>query len=449
MTRSSIRLASSFGTGLISIATALLISATGCELLLVPLPGANNGNDNGTPNEPPPRVVNQTDKSNSQARYVGANACRNCHTDIAAMHSRHGHAHKITPVSGGPPVFPDGTSAGIPDTPAGYDWSDISWIIGGYTKKGRFVDHDGYILTTGSTGQRVQWNLPFGPTGNTGSWGNYEPDIPERKPFDYACFVCHTTGPQPANADSPEFQENRPGMRGTWAEAGIQCEACHGPGSNHFTTAGGDVVIKTDMIFVDPDGSNSCRACHNRPYDDQTGNIVAKGGYVQHHEQWPELRASGGHSSLSCLDCHDPHRSVYYDKDNALRKRCTDCHPDATMAGHEGKVYTRSDGYTETLSCTSCHMSYPVKSATNAASSLVGTVARIADVRTHIVRINTGAVDYRSFFTPDGNSVVRDSQGRAAVTVDFVCIRCHNGNGAFALEVPFAAAIATSIHAWK
>ncbi|MCG3129228.1 MAG: Dissimilatory sulfite reductase [Phycisphaerae bacterium] len=403
------------------------------------VPGDDSSQDN-------PALSNNADKSNAEARYVGANACRNCHSDIAELHSRHGHAHKITAISGEPPTFPDGTTAGVPNPPDGFAWTDVAWVIGGYTKKARFVDQEGYILTTGSTGKKVQWNLAFGPNGGAAGFGNYEPDHPERKPFDYSCFVCHTTGALPQDEDFPEFQDNRPGMRGTFEEAGIQCEACHGPGSNHFTTSDGQVVIRTDRIFIDPDGSASCRACHNRPYDDQTGNIVASGGYLQHHEQWPELRASGGHAQLSCLDCHDPHRSVYYDKANAIRQRCADCHPTANMAGHAGAVYTRSDGYSEALGCESCHMSYPVKSATAVASALVGPVARIGDVRSHIVRINTEPVDYKTFFAADGKSVARDAQGRAAVTVDFVCVRCHNGNGLFELSVARAAEIAKNVH---
>ncbi len=401
----------------------------------------DNNNDNSDADG-----SNTTDKTNAEARYIGANACRNCHTDIAAWHSLHGHAHKITAVDGIAPQFPAGTSVGVPNPPDGVAWTDVSWMIGGYTKKARFVDQDGYILTTGSTGKKVQWNLAFGPNGTLASFGNYEADRPERKPFDYSCFVCHTTGPAPLDEDFPEFQDNRPGMRGTFQEAGIQCEACHGPGSNHFTTIDGQVVVQTNRIFRDPEGDDTCRACHNRPFDDLTGNIVASGGYIQHHEQWPELRASGGHASLLCIDCHDPHRSVYFDRANAFRKTCTDCHADATMAGHEGKVYSRSDGYSEALTCESCHMSYTVKSATNVSAALVGSVARIGDVRSHIIRISTQPVDYKSFFAADGKSVQRDAEGNAAVTVDFACIRCHNGNGLFELSVTRAAEIAQNVH---
>ncbi len=75
----------------------------------------------------------------------------------------------------------------------------------------------------------------------------------------------------------------------------------------------------------------------------------------------------------------------------------------------------------------------------------------MADLRTHIFRISTLPQTYTSFFTPDGSAVQKDSLGRAAVTVDFVCLRCHNGRGnAFVLTVGAAATITTTsggIHA--
>ena len=92
------------------------------------------------------------------------------------------------------------------------------------------------------------------------------------------------------------------------------------------------------------------------------------------------------------------------------------------MGFHAGKVYANGD-YVETLTCVSCHMPYVTKSA---ASTLVGeTKGRVGDMKTHIFRISTDPVDYTAFFTPDKTRVAKDSSGRATVTVDFVCLRCH------------------------
>jgi hypothetical protein len=116
-----------------------------------------------------------------------------------------------------------------------------------------------------------------------------------------------------------------------------------------------------------------------------------------------------------------------------------------SMAGHGGNVFRKGD-YVETLSCESCHMPFATRQAHNADEAFVGPLGRAGDTRTHIFRINVEPTNYAGMFTPDGSQVVRDAEGRAAVTVDFVCIRCHNGGDLFELTVERAAEIAGQIH---
>jgi hypothetical protein len=50
-------------------------------------------------------------------------------------------------------------------------------------------------------------------------------------------------------------------------------------------------------------------------------------------------------------------------------------------------------------------------------------------------------------FTADGAEVVVDEEGKTAVTLDFICLRCHHALGsAFELTHPAASAIADGIH---
>lgn len=393
------------------------------------------------------RFPNLGDQSNAAARFVGSSACRNCHADVAALHELHGHAHPLTPTSGGPPAFPSASAAraAVPDPPPGFSWADVAYVIGGYTHAALFVDQSGYILTSGTAGVDTQWNLAFPPGGRSPAFAPYDADATAPRPFDYSCFVCHTTGPQPPDPAAPRFQDSRPGLAGTWHEPGVQCEACHGPGSNHFKISGDRVVIQTDRVFVDADGAQTCNTCHSGAFGDTSGRIPARDGFVASQAQYAELLASGGHSTFACTICHDPHRSVAYDRGNAIRNDCGACHSLQNMAGHAGKVLRRAD-YTETVTCVSCHMPLATLSASAADPAIVGPAARVADVRTHIFRINTNPLDFSFFISSDGSEVRRDPQGRAAVTVDYVCLRCHNGNGAFELSVRSAADIAPNAH---
>jgi hypothetical protein len=382
---------------------------------------------------------NTTDPTNKSAAYVGADACRTCHPGISRQHSIHGHAHKLTRVQGAAPTFPEeGTRAGVPDPPDGYDWTDISYVIGGYTRKARFIDNDGYVLTTGVTGVATQWNLALPANGSAESFINYEPSATEPKPYDFSCFVCHTTGARAQDEDFPEYQENRPGFIGTWEEPGVQCEACHGPGSKHIPNPSArDIFVGTT--------ASECGRCHTR--GDDPSVILSKAGYIQHHEQWPELLASGGHADFTCTVCHDPHVSANYDRFDAIRNECSACHETQNLALHSGKTYRRG-GYAEEVTCVSCHMPYATKSASSAPSEVVGETGRMGDTKTHIFRINPSAVSPTDMFTQDGNSVLKDSAGRAGVSLDFVCLRCHNdiGNAPGFSSLTILSDVATRIH---
>ncbi|MGE3181925.1 MAG: hypothetical protein AB7N71_09860, partial [Phycisphaerae bacterium] len=134
------------------------------------------------------------------------------------------------------------------------------------------------------------------------------------------------------------------------------------------------------------------------------------------------------------------------DRASAIRNECRVCHADTSMAGHGGAMVVRGN-ISESLSCESCHMPYATKNVLMAAADAAGSAGRIGDVRSHVFRIDVRPQDFLAMFSADGTEVVTDGAGRAAVTVDFVCLRCHNGTGnVFELTVDRAAEIAGRIH---
>lgn len=423
-----------------------MLTPPASAVALVVTLGALAASLGGCPPEESVTIPNSTDPTNKSARYVGASACRNCHSDVGEWTALHAHSHTLTAVRGAAPSFPEGTSAGVGAPPEGLAWADIAYVLDGFTTGARYLDQRGFILTTGSTGGAAQWDLAQPALGNAAGLVDYAADVAAPIAYDFDRLRGETTGAVAQDPENPESQENRPGIEGTWNEPGVQCEACHGPGSGHFNSRFGQVSIDLSRIYVDLDGGDSCRACHTQPYGDETGAIAARDGFIEHRAQWPELRASGGHRNFTCTTCHDPHRSTTYDRANAIRNECTACHTDQNMAGHRGFVFTRPDGYTEALSCESCHMPYAALKATTGTPAVFGDAARVGDTRSHIFRISADPAGAASMFTADGSQVVRDSDGRAAVTVDFVCLRCHNGNGIFELRLDRAAEIAPRLH---
>lgn len=389
----------------------------------------------GAPPESGGEFNNTTDPTNKGASYIGSAACSACHPSIAERHQLHGHSHILNKVEGDAPSYPEqATRAGVPNPPAGVEWSDIAYIIGGYIRKAAFVHRETGLLTNGPSDAPVQWNLTFPANGTVSGFADDEPPSGS-VPYDFSCFQCHTTGPQPS---SSEHQDNQPGIAGTWAEAGVQCEACHGPGSNHIPDP------HAREIYVGNSAPN-CGRCHSRNGDPSL--IEASDGFIANYQQWSELKASGGHSNFSCVTCHDPHAGTNYDRPNAIRNECAACHSDQNMAIHDGFVFVRGN-YTEQVTCVSCHMPYATRSAASASPEVVGNVGRVADLKTHIFRINTEPVDYSTFFSSDGSMVAKDDQGLAAVTLDFICFRCHNGIGSAGEidSIDLAAGVAENIH---
>jgi hypothetical protein len=425
--------------------SSTLARPTAKTLLVGAVAAASCGLIGGCPSAPPggsPAFNNTTDPTNGGAGYIGSAACSACHAGIAELARLHGHSYALNAIDGAPPAYAvEAARADVPNPPAGKTWADVSYVIGGYAHYGLFLDTDGFVMTDGTEGVQTQWDLSLPANGTQPGFASFMPDRSEPLPYSYDCFSCHTVGAQPQTAVAPLSQDNRPGILGTWAEPGVHCEACHGPGSIHIPQP------SARTIFVDS-SAEACGRCHTAGGDPDV--ILASDGYIVSNTQYAELRASGGHANFACTICHDPHASPAYDPGHAIRNACTVCHVDHGLAGHAGAVFTRGD-YTEPLTCVSCHMPFATRTASAATDAVVGDRGRMGDTRTHIFRIDVSTEDCAALFSADQTHVATDAEGRAAVPLGFVCLRCHNNastpNSAFPLPEGLASEIATRMHA--
>ena len=329
-----------------------------------------------------------------EAKYIGSEACKTCHSTIYDNFIKSGHPYKLNKVAGAQPSIPYRTET-IP-TPAGYSFTDgtITYMIGGYGWKARFIDNNGYIVTQLPG---TQYNIA------NASLGIYSSaDAPGTKKYD--CGKCHTTGWKSV-ADGGSRQDGLAGMDGEFFAGGIHCEACHGMGNKHMNTK-----LAAD-ITVDRN-SSLCGQCHMRNADH---SIAAKGGFSEHHEQYDEWLSSPHNSgSVGCNDCHDPHSSVINDNiapGNGYKTTCTSCH-----SGYNANKHTAYTG----IDCITCHMPYSGKSAL--ASSIYK-----ADVKSHVFKINPDTAI--TYFSADGKLANVDGKG---LPLTYVCYQCHkdiSGNG--------------------
>ncbi len=316
----------------------------------------------------------------AQPTYVGSDACNQCHEDQWNQHRVSGHPYKLTTAA-------DAATDPIP-LPAGWDWEDISFVVGGYRWKSRYLDVNGYFITTadGQPGHNQYNNA-------TGEWVDYNAGAVNKV---YDCGTCHTTG-----YSAEGHQGDLPGIVGTWAFEGIQCEACHGPASDHVN------LPMASNIELDP-SAEACGTCH---YRGDTATIPASGGFVQHHEQFNEFLASP-HVDLDCTSCHDPHlRSEF-----SVHTECIECHDeyvDPVTDEFDPKTFKKlgQRHFERDVGCVDCHMPFTGKSAASVN-------AYQGDIRSHAFAITLD--DAATMFNEAG------TLANGPLVAAWSCLGCHD-----------------------
>ncbi len=365
--------------------------------------------------------------------YVGSNSCMNCHSTQYNDWNKSGHPFKLQKIlNAQPPSYPPGLSSqkivgpnvnyllepGVPQPPKGYTWDQIGWVMGGYHSNARFIDTAGYVIVGDST----RYNLP------TRRWVMYDQMEPGRKPYEYSCFRCHTTGP--SQTVVPPFNQY-PGIQGSWAEAGVGCEACHGPGSTH---------VSNPSVKPPKEGYETCNNCHARDRGTQFAwNLrvewqptTVQGtptGFIRHREQGDMMFASKHHiAGMTCATCHNPHKGVYYELGGVKpTPNCQTCHANKEILGHGPAIST----------CEDCHMPFAARSAD-------GLSPYVSEQSAHFWKILTSPItmfDNLDTLAAGRYFIKQDASGLSGLTLDYTCLQCH-----VTQNVTWAAQYAANIH---
>ena len=368
--------------------------------------------------------------------YVGSNTCQGCHSGKHTDWKTSGHPYKLQKLENGQgPVYPPGLSStknigpfvtytiqpGVPMPPKGYTWAQVGWVLGGYHSNARFLDTLGYVII----GDTAQYNIP------TNKWVAYEQILPGTKPYLYSCYKCHTTGASPIK--TPPF-DPYPGIEGSWAEAGVGCEGCHGPASDHI---GNPITIKPPK-----DGYATCNNCHARDrgasytwnfrveWQPRTVSSVAT-GFIRHREQGDMMFASKHHlAQMTCATCHEPHKSVYYELGGLKASAsCENCHQNHIIPGHGNDKAT----------CTDCHMPNAARNGDQLSPYVSEQSAHFWKILTDPITMfennDTTVATGKYFIKVDG------STGLSGLTLDYTCLQCHVNQ-----SVTWAAQYAANIH---
>jgi Flp pilus assembly protein TadD len=183
-------------------------------------------------------------------------------------------------------------------------------------------------------------------------------------PVDRTCLFCHSSRVQASTAGTVNRFPGDP-----FLQAGVGCERCHGPGSDHVKGLGRMI----NPARLAPERRDSiCMQCHlegatriavaGRTEDaftpgDKLSDFVAvfvrrdgavRGlGSISQVEALAEsaCKRSAG-DRMSCITCHNPHVQLTADEKPAYyRARCLGCHQTKAATHHS-----------EQQDCTACHM---------------------------------------------------------------------------------------------
>ncbi len=434
-------------------------------------PGYEQVADAITVTQAGPNVLDFSLPEIPDGEYLGSEQCGVCHTVEYASFAQTGHPFKLNKVvDGQQPIFPfttlngvleritdeDGVTDNTLGTPA--TWDDVSYVIGGYFWKARFVDLAGAIVT----GTGAQYNFE---TDAMASYNDGSVDKP------YNCGNCHTTGWQHTDAAlNPTGQDGLTFMQGTFFKGGIQCESCHAAGVKHAKLRGGIVRNADPRTLVELTADDAgfglavaCGECHTRDGErdyptymsafdnalaaadppvadtrpnEMGGRIAASGGFVRHHEQYDEILGIDPETLLTtrsgfflashgnCGTCHNPHASSVNANNTAYTgmsnpgltsDRCLDCHENYDPALREGGM--------QSLECADCHMPKLAKSAVVTIPAEADRPAQ-GDVTSHIftIELNSG----KGQFWPPPGEPDAEKFAYPAIDEDWACRTCHN-----------------------
>jgi tetratricopeptide (TPR) repeat protein len=347
------------------------------------------------------------------AKYVGINTCKNCHTNIYETFIETGMGKSFDNASKLKTAALFGSNISIYDKYADFYYhpyfvgdtmkimefrlnnkdtvykriETVNYIIGsGQHTNSHMMMRNGYVTQMPMTfyTQKKQWDLPPGFEEGHNTRFN--------RKIGLECMSCHNSYPD-FNLGSENKFASLPN--------GIGCERCHGPGSIHVNQKSKGNFVDTskyiDYSIVNPGKLSAdlqfdiCQRCHLQ------GNAVLKNNHsfydfkpgqklsdfmtvflpkysnaedefimASHADRLKQsacfIRSDKNKSinslhpyrnTLTCVTCHNPHKSVKLQKDEYFNTKCNNCHKskDDKLCSAKATLLIEAQN-----NCVSCHM---------------------------------------------------------------------------------------------
>lgn len=331
-------------------------------------------------------------------KYVGMQTCKSCHADVHStfIHTGMGrsfdratlektdaafgeHAAVYDEVSNlhYKPFFRDSQMYVLEYRLEGLDTvhqrlEKIDYIVGsGQHTNSHIVDFNGYLYQAPVTyyTQEGKWDMAPGFRGD---------NIRFSRLLSAECITCHNHLPEQVPGSMNKYEK---------MPTGIACERCHGPGEVHVKEKLAGEIIDTaqfiDYSIVNPSDlprdlqMDLCQRCHLQGiavlqegksfYDFKPGMPLSEvvnvflPRYANSNEKFimasqaDRLRLSPCYleSEMTCITCHNPHKSIEVTNRGQYNDACKNCHDDPEESHCSLPLAERLSAGND---CSGCHM---------------------------------------------------------------------------------------------
>jgi Flp pilus assembly protein TadD len=193
--------------------------------------------------------------------------------------------------------------------------------------------------------------------------------------FNTACFGCHVS------QFATRYDLTKDAYHTTWAEPGINCETCHGPGEEHVRVCKAaptnsppkDLKLIVTRTMTPAQRNDLCAPCHAR-LSPLTGAFTPGDRFFDHFDlvglENPDFHSDGRDlgenytmtgwmlspcakaGKLDCIHCHTSSGRYRFSGADA-NKACLSCHEARVK---EGSAHTHHASGSKGSECVSCHM---------------------------------------------------------------------------------------------
>src|SRR4030066_1308409 len=195
--------------------------------------------------------------------------------------------------------------------------------------------------------------------------------------FNTACYGCHVS------QLSTNYNPKTDTYKTVWAEPGINCETCHGPGDEHNKIAKAtpkgqplkEIKIISTKTMTKNQRNHLCASCNAKVTTPLTSFYSPGEKFFDHYDlvtldnpdYYPDGRDLGENytytswmmspcvksGKLDCMHCHTSSGRYRFKEEGKANEACMPCHPEQV---NNPTVHTHHKSDSPGNKCVSCHM---------------------------------------------------------------------------------------------